>query len=167
MHLNTFRKTVELAGVNPYLVEMANIREQCSWVHTDKEVATAKAIELIGMAVAKVRRNAALEPIKVPVTKRAMVIGAGVAGIQAALDLAAGGVEVILVEREPSVGGKMAGLSETFPTLDCSQCILTPRMVEVGQHPNIELLTYSEVEKVDGYVGNFKVTVRKKRVTST
>lgn len=162
MHLNTFRKTVELAGVNPYLVEMANIREQCSWVHTDKEVATAKAIELIGMAVAKVRRNAALEPIKVPVTKRAMVIGAGVAGIQAALDLAAGGVEVVLVEREPSVGGKMAGLSETFPTLDCSQCILTPRMVEVGQHPNIELLTYSEVEKVDGYVGNFKVTVRKK-----
>ena len=162
MHLKTFRKTAELAGVNPYLVEMANIREQCSWVHNDKEVATAKAIELIGMAVAKVRRNAALEPIKVPVTKRAMVIGAGVAGIQAALDLAAGGVEVILVEREPSVGGKMAGLSETFPTLDCSQCILTPRMVEVGQHPNIKLMTYSEVEKVDGYVGNFKVTVRKK-----
>ncbi len=162
MHLKTFRKTAELAGVNPYLVEMANIREQCSWVHSNKEVATAKAIELIGMAVAKVRRNAALEPIKVPVTKRAMVIGAGVAGIQAALDLAAGGVEVILVEREPSVGGKMAGLSETFPTLDCSQCILTPRMVEVGQHPNIKLMTYSEVEKVDGYVGNFKVTVRKK-----
>ncbi len=162
MHLKTFRKTAELAGVNPYMVEMANIREQCSWVHNDKEIATAKAIELIGMAVAKVRRNAELQPIKVPVTKRAMVIGAGVAGIQAALDLAAGGVEVILVEREPSVGGKMAGLSETFPTLDCSQCILTPRMVEVGQHPNIKLMTYSEVEKVDGYVGNFKVTVRRK-----
>ena len=162
MHLKTFRKTAELAGVNSYLVEMANIREQCSWVHNDKEIATAKAIELIGMAVAKVRRNAALQPIKVPVTKRALVVGAGVAGIQAALDLAAGGVEVILVEREPSVGGKMAGLSETFPTLDCSQCILTPRMVEVGQHPNIKLMTYSEVEKVDGFVGNFKVTVRKK-----
>ncbi len=162
MHLKTFRKTCELAGVNPYLVEMANIREQCSWVHDDKAIATAKAIELIGMAVEKVRRNAALKPIQVPVTKRALVIGAGVAGIQAALDIAAGGCEVIVVEREPSVGGKMAGLSETFPTLDCSQCILTPRMVEVGQHPNVKLLTYSEVEKVDGYVGNFKVTVRKK-----
>ncbi len=162
MHLKTFRKTCETAGINPYLIEMANIREQCSWVHNDKEVATAKAIQLIGMAVEKVRRNHALDPIKVPVTKRALVIGAGVAGIQAALDIAAGGVEVILVEREPSVGGKMAGLSETFPTLDCSQCILTPRMVEVGQHPNIKLMTYSEVEKVDGFVGNFKVTIRQK-----
>ena len=162
MHLKTFRKTCENAGINPYLIEMANIREQCSWVHNDKEVATAKAIQLIGMAVEKVRRNHALEPIRVPVTKRALVIGAGVAGIQAALDVASGGVEVVLVEREPSVGGKMAGLSETFPTLDCSQCILTPRMVEVGQHPNIKLMTYSEVEKVDGYVGNFKVTIRQK-----
>ncbi|MCF0234193.1 MAG: CoB--CoM heterodisulfide reductase iron-sulfur subunit A family protein [Thermoguttaceae bacterium] len=162
MHLKTFRKAAELAGVNPFLVEMANIREHCSWVHSDKAIATQKAAELIGMAVEKVRRNHALEPIKVPVTKRALVIGAGVAGIQAALDVAAGGVEVVLVEKEPSVGGKMAGLSETFPTLDCSQCILTPRMVEVGQHPNIKLMTYSEVEKVDGYVGNFKVTIRKK-----
>ncbi len=162
MHLKTFRKAAENAGVNPYLVEMANIREHCSWVHPDREVATAKAVELIGMAVEKVRRNAALEPIKVPVTKRALVIGAGVAGIQAALDVAAGGVEVVVVEKEPSVGGKMAGLSETFPTLDCSQCILTPRMVEVGQHPNIKLMTYCEVEKIDGYVGNFKVTIRKK-----
>ena len=162
MHLKTFRKTAENAGLNPYLVEMANIREQCSWVHSDREIATAKAIELIGMAVEKVRRNHALEPIKVPVTKRALVIGAGVAGIQAALDVAAGGVEVVVVEKEPSVGGKMAGLSETFPTLDCSQCILTPRMVEVGQHPNIKLMTYCEVEKVEGFVGNFKVTIRKK-----
>ena len=162
MHLKTFRKAAENAGVNPYRVEMANIREQCSWVHADKEVATAKAIELISMAVEKVRHNHELAPIEVPVTKRALVIGAGVAGIQAALDIAAAGHEVVLVEKEPSVGGKMAGLSETFPTLDCSQCILTPRMVEVGQHPNIRLLTYSEVEKVDGYIGNFKVTVRKK-----
>ncbi len=104
MHLKTFRKTCELAGINPYLIEMANIREQCSWVHNNKEVATAKAIELIGMAVEKVRRNHALQPIRVPVTKRALVIGAGVAGIQAALDVASGGVEVVLVEREPSVG---------------------------------------------------------------
>ncbi|MBR5627336.1 MAG: CoB--CoM heterodisulfide reductase iron-sulfur subunit A family protein, partial [Thermoguttaceae bacterium] len=162
MHLKTFRKAAQLAGVNPYLVEMANIREHCSWVHSDKEVATRKAIELITMAVEKVRHNHALSPIEVPVTRRALVIGGGVAGIQASLDIAAAGHEVILVEKEPSVGGKMAGLSETFPTLDCSQCILTPRMVEVGQHPNIRLMTYSEVEKVDGYVGNFKVTIRKK-----
>lgn len=162
MHLKTFRAAAALAGVNPYLVEMANIREQCSWVHSDKEVATAKAIELIRIAVEKVRHNHPLEPIAVPITKKALVIGGGVAGIQAALDIAAAGHEVILVEKEPSVGGKMAGLSETFPTLDCSQCILTPRMVEVNQHPKIHLMTYSEVEKVEGYIGNFKVTIRQK-----
>jgi heterodisulfide reductase subunit A len=162
MHMKTFRKAASLAGINPYLVEMANIREHCSWVHHDRDQATQKAIELIRMSVEKVRRNRALEPIKVPVTKRALVIGGGVAGIQAALDIADSGYEVVLVEREPSIGGKMAGLSETFPTLDCSQCILTPRMVEVGQHPNIRLYSYSEVEGVDGYVGNFKVTLRQK-----
>ncbi len=162
MHMKTFRAAAKAAGLNPYLVEMANIREHCSWVHHDREEATAKAIDLIRMAVGKVIRNRALSPIQVPLTKRVLVIGAGVAGIQAALDCADAGYEVVLVERQPSVGGKMAGLSETFPTLDCSQCILTPRMVEVGQHPNITLHTYSEVESVDGYVGNFKVTVRKK-----
>ncbi|MDR1958240.1 MAG: CoB--CoM heterodisulfide reductase iron-sulfur subunit A family protein [Planctomycetaceae bacterium] len=162
MHLKTFRKAAELAGVNPYFVEMANIREHCSWVHSDKEIATAKAVELIRMAVEKVKQNRPLVPIEVPVTKRALVIGGGVAGIQASLDIANAGHEVILVEREPSVGGRMAGLSETFPTLDCSQCILTPRMVEVGQHPNIKLYSYSEVEAVEGYVGNFKVSIRKK-----
>jgi heterodisulfide reductase subunit A len=162
MHLKTFRKAALAAGINPYLVEMANIREHCSWVHHDREAATAKAIDLIRMSVAKVKNNHALEPIRVPVTRRAMVIGGGVAGIQAALDIADAGCEVVLVEREPSVGGKMAGLSETFPTLDCSQCILTPRMVDVGQHPNIKLHTYSEVEGVEGYVGNFKVKIRKK-----
>ena len=114
------------------------------------------------MAVAKTRYNHALAPIEIPLTRRAMVIGGGVAGIQAALDIADAGYQVVLVEREPSIGGKMAGLSETFPTLDCSQCILTPRMVEAGQHPNITLHTYSEVESVEGYVGNFRVTVRKK-----
>ncbi len=162
MHLKTFRAAARNAGLNPYLVEMANIREHCSWVHHDREEATAKAVDLIRMSVGKVLRNRSLDPIKVPLTRRVLVIGAGVAGIQAALDIADAGFEVVLVEREPSVGGKMAGLSETFPTLDCSQCILTPRMVEVGQHPNIRLHTYSEVESVDGYVGNFKVNVRKK-----
>ncbi len=162
MHLRTFRKTAEAAGVNPYKVEMANIREQCSWVHHDRAAATAKAIDLIRIAAAKVNWNEPLEPIRVPVTKRVLVVGGGVAGIQAALDVAEAGYEVVLVEREPSIGGKMAGLSETFPTLDCSQCILTPRMVEVGQHPRIRLYTYSEVEEVNGFVGNFSVTVRRK-----
>ncbi len=162
MHLRTFRKTAANAGVNPYRVEMANIREHCSWVHHDRATATVKAIDLIRMSVAKVRWDEPLEPIKVPVTRRALVVGGGVAGIQAALDIADGGYEVVLVEREPSIGGKMAGLSETFPTLDCSQCILTPRMVEVGQHPRIKLYTYSEVEQVEGYLGNFTITIRKK-----
>jgi heterodisulfide reductase subunit A len=162
MHLRTFRKAAEAAGVNPYKVEMANIREHCSWVHHDREAATRKAVDLIRMAVAKVRWNEPLEPIRVPVTRRALVIGAGVAGIQAALDIAEAGYEVALVEREPSIGGKMAGLSETFPTLDCSQCILTPRMVEAGQNPRIRLYSYSEVEAVSGFVGNFSVTIRQK-----
>ena len=160
MHLRTFRKAAQREGLNPYLVEMANIREHCSWVHHDRQQATAKAVELIGMAVAKVQHNHALRPIAIPITRRVLVIGGGVAGIQAALDIADAGCQVVLVEREPSIGGKMAGLSETFPTLDCSQCILTPRMVDAGQHPNIKLHTYSEVESVEGYVGNFKVTVR-------
>lgn len=162
MHLRTFRNAASLAGLNPYLVEMANIREHCSWVHHDRAEATAKAVDIVRMAVGKVMVNRALHPIRVPVTKRALVIGGGVAGIQAALDIADAGYEVALVEREPSIGGKMAGLSETFPTLDCSQCILTPRMVEVGQHPRITLHSYSEVESVEGFVGNFRVTVRKK-----
>lgn len=162
MHEPTFRKACVSAGLNPYLCEMANIREHCSWVHGDREKATEKAIELVRFIVEKVKRNRPLEPIKVPVTKRALVVGGGIAGIQAALDIANGGYEVILVERQPSIGGHMAQLSETFPTLDCSQCILTPKMVEVRQHPNIRLLTYSEVEDVKGYVGNFEVTIRKK-----
>ncbi len=162
MHLRTFRKAAALEGLNPYLVEMANIREHCSWVHHDRQEATAKAVELIRLAVAKVRCDHALKPIAIPVTRRALIVGGGVAGIQAALDIADAGYQVVLVEREPSIGGKMAGLSETFPTLDCSQCILTPRMVDVGQHPNITLHTYSEVEAVEGYVGNFKVKIRKK-----
>lgn len=162
MHEKTFRKAVASVGMNPYMCEIANIREQCSWVHDNINEATDKAIDLIRIAVEKVKRNFALFPIKVPVTKRAMVIGGGISGIQAALDVAGAGYEVVLVEKEPSIGGHMSQLSETFPTLDCSQCILTPRMVETYQHPKIKLLTYSEVEKVEGFIGNFKVTVKRK-----
>jgi len=162
MHEPTFRAAVATAGLNPYLCEMANVREHCSWVHTDRELATEKAIDLVRVMVEKVKKNQELFPIRVPITKRALVIGGGIAGIQAALDIAAGGHEVILVEREPSIGGNMARLSETFPTLDCSQCILTPRMVEVARDPRITLYTYAEVEEVDGFVGNFKVKIRQK-----
>ncbi|KAF0142331.1 MAG: heterodisulfide reductase subunit A [Stygiobacter sp.] len=162
MHEKTFRKACADAGVNPYLFEMANLREHCSWVHEDRIEATKKAIDLTRIAVEKVKRNDPLSPIRVPVTKRSLVIGGGISGIQAALDIANAGFEVVLVEKEPSIGGHMSQLSETFPTLDCSQCILTPRMVEVYQHPKIKLLTYSEVENVEGFIGNFKVTVRKK-----
>jgi heterodisulfide reductase subunit A len=162
MHEKTFRKTCASAGLNPYLCEIANLREQCSWVHADREQATRKAIDIVRSIVARVQRNTPLAPIRVPVTRRALVIGGGIAGIQAALDIADGGTEVILVERSPSLGGHMAQLSETFPTLDCSQCILTPRMVEAASHPRIRLETYSEVEKIEGYVGNFEVTIRRK-----
>ena len=162
MHERTFRKAVEQAGMNPFLCEMANIREHCSWVHEDREEATQKAIEIVGMLVERVKKNRVLPTITVPVTKRALVIGGGIAGIQAALDIADAGHQVVLVEREPSIGGHMAQLSETFPTLDCSQCIMTPKMVDLANHPNITLHTYSEVEQVDGYIGNFQVTIRKK-----
>jgi heterodisulfide reductase subunit A len=162
MHEPTFRRAMAEAGLNPFLCEMANIREHCSWVHEDKAEATRKAIDLVGVLVEKVKRNQPLMTIKVPVTRRALVIGGGIAGIQAALDIANGGHEVILVEREPSIGGHMAQLSETFPTLDCSQCILTPRMVEVAQHPRIKLYVYSELESVSGFIGNFEVKIRRK-----
>ncbi len=162
MHEPTFRKACAEAGLNPFLCEMANIREHCSWVHDKSEETTEKASDLVRTQVEKVKKNHALESIKVPVNKTAVVIGGGVAGIQASLDIANAGHKVVLVERDPSIGGHMAQLSETFPTLDCSQCILTPRMVEVAQHPNITMMTFSEVESLDGFIGNFKVKVRKK-----
>jgi heterodisulfide reductase subunit A len=162
MHEPTFRKATATAGLNPFLCEMANLREHCSWVHAKDDMTTDKAIDLVRVLVEKVKRNHPLYPIKVPVTKTAMVIGGGVAGIQAALDIANTGHKVVMIERDPSIGGHMSQLSETFPTLDCSQCILTPRMVEVAQHPNITLYTYAEVEGLEGFVGNFKVKVRKK-----
>jgi heterodisulfide reductase subunit A len=162
MHEPTFRNAVAEAGLNPYLCEMANLREHCSWVHEKGEVTTTKAADLVRVMVEKVKHNAPLLPIKVPVTKRALVLGGGIAGIQAALDIANTGHQVILVEKSPSIGGHMSQLSETFPTLDCSQCILTPRMVEAARHPNITLYTYAELEKLDGFIGNFKATLRLK-----
>jgi len=162
MHEKTFRRACDQAGLNKFMCEMANIREHCSWIHEDRGEATAKAIDISRTIVEKVKHNRPLQTIKIPVTKRALVIGGGIAGIQAALDIADGGHEVVLVEKDASIGGHMSQLSETFPTLDCSQCILTPRMVEAYQHPNIKLHTWSEVEKVDGYIGNFEVTIRKK-----
>jgi heterodisulfide reductase subunit A len=162
LHELTFRKVSRATGLNPYQCEIANIREQCSWVHPEKQVATSKAVRIIKTAIEKARYNESLDPISVSLTKRALVIGGGIAGIQASLDIADSGYEVVLVERTPSIGGHMAQLSETFPTLDCSQCILTPRMVEVAQHPKIRLMTYSEIDDISGYAGNYKVQIRKK-----
>ncbi|HIR13040.1 MAG TPA: CoB--CoM heterodisulfide reductase iron-sulfur subunit A family protein [Candidatus Choladousia intestinavium] len=162
MHEATFRKTAERAGLNPYMVEIANIREQCSWIHKDKEEATKKAVILGRAAVAKVNLDTPLKPGESLVTKRALVIGGGIAGIQTALDIADAGYEVDLVEKTPSIGGRMAQLDKTFPTLDCSACILTPKMVDAAAHEKITLYTYSEVEKVSGFVGNFTVEIRKK-----
>jgi len=162
MHEPTFRAAVGEVGMNPYLFEMANIREQCSWIHEDREEATTKATDLVRAAVARAQRLDRLSEREVEVTPAALVIGGGIAGIQAALDIAEAGYKVHLVEREPSIGGHMAQLDKTFPTLDCSACILTPKMVDVARHPNIDLLAYSEVEEIGGYIGNFHVKVRKK-----
>jgi heterodisulfide reductase subunit A len=162
MHEKTFRKACKAAGLNQYLFHMANIREHCSWVTEDKVSATEKAKALLRGAAAKAALLEPLETKEVPVNPNFLVIGGGIAGIQAALDIAESGRKVYLVEKEPSIGGHMAQFDKTFPTLDCAACILTPKMVQAGQHPNIELLSYSEVEKVDGFVGSFKVTVRRK-----
>ncbi|KAA0002116.1 MAG: CoB--CoM heterodisulfide reductase iron-sulfur subunit A family protein [Thermoplasmata archaeon] len=162
MHEHTFRKVAEEGGINPYRLEIANIREQCSWVHDDKEKATKKAKLLVKSAVARAKLLEPLEKGESNVIQKALVIGGGIAGIQASLDLANQGFNVILVEKEPTIGGRMAQLDKTFPTLDCSSCILTPKMMDVAHHPNIELLTYSEVVGVDGSVGSYKVKIKKK-----
>lgn len=162
MHEATFRKTAASAGLNPYMVEIANIREQCSWVHKDMPTGTEKAIILGKAAVAKVNLNAPLTASETPVTKRALVIGGGIAGIQTALDIADAGFEVDIVEQKPTIGGKMAQLDKTFPTLDCAACILTPKMVDAAQNDKIRIFTYSEVTEVHGFVGNFDVTIKKK-----
>ncbi len=162
MHELTFRRAAAKGGLNPFFCEMANIREQCSWVHDDREQATQKAIEIIRTIIEKVKGNAKLEITSIPITRRALIIGAGIAGIQAALDIANGGHEVLLLDRYPCIGGHMAQLGETFPTLDCASCIFTPKVVEVAQNEKITILAYSEVEEVAGSVGNFEVKIRRK-----
>ncbi len=162
MHERTFRRVCQEAGLNPYLFEMANIREHCSWVTEDKQKATEKAKALVSAAVSRVFYQVPLETMEVEVNPNTLIVGGGIAGIQASLKIADSCHKVYLVERLPSIGGHMAQLDKTFPTLDCSACILTPKMTLVGSHPYIELMTYSEVEEVSGYIGNFKVKIRKK-----
>jgi len=162
MHENTFRKAAAAAGINSFMVEIANIREQCSWIHKDKVSATEKAIILGRAAIAKVHLNAPLTAGESPVVKRALVIGGGIAGIQTALDIADAGFEVDIVEKKPTIGGKMSQIDKTFPTLDCAACILTPKMVDVAQNEKIRIFSYSEVDAVKGFVGNFKVSIRRK-----
>ncbi|MBL8164931.1 MAG: CoB--CoM heterodisulfide reductase iron-sulfur subunit A family protein [Anaerolineae bacterium] len=162
LHEQTFRIACQRAGLNPYLCELVSIREQNSWVHEDKNAATEKAKAIVSGGVERVLWHEPLEPLHVPIHPATLVVGGGIAGIQAALEIADAGFPVYLVEREPSIGGHMAQFDKTFPTLDCAACILTPRMVSVGTHPHITMLTWSEVTDVQGYVGNFTVTVRKK-----
>jgi heterodisulfide reductase subunit A len=162
LHEKTFRRACANAGLNPYLCQMASLREQVSWVTEDQHLANAKSRAMIAAAVNRVQLQEPLEPTEVPVNPHTLVVGGGIAGIQAALELADAGHKVFLVEREPSIGGHMAQFDKTFPTLDCSACILTPKMSDVGQHENITLLSYAEVEEVNGFVGSFNVRVRKK-----
>ncbi|MBI2927155.1 MAG: FAD-dependent oxidoreductase [Verrucomicrobia bacterium] len=162
LHEHTFRKATEKGGLNPFFFHMVNVREHDSWVHTDRDAATRKAKALVHAAIRRVAHHQALEVKKVPIHADVLILGGGIAGIHAALTLANAGKKVYLVEREPSIGGHMAKFDKTFPTLDCTACILTPKMTQVRAHPNIELLSYSEVEAVEGYVGNFKARVRRK-----
>lgn len=161
MHEKTFRSCAERAGLNAYKVEVANIREQCSWVMKEMGDATEKAIALGKAAVAKTILDTPLIEGETPMTKRALVIGGGIAGITAALDIADAGFPVDIVEKDYTVGGKMAKLDKTFPTLDCASCIVTPKMTEVSQNPNIRILSYSEVAGVKGYIGNFEVDIKR------
>jgi len=161
LHESTFRNAIEEVDLNQYQCEIANIREQCSWVHKDVPDATHKAKVIIQTAVAKLKLNESLSAISAPVTRRALIVGGGIAGIQAAIDIAEAGYEVILVEKKASIGGHMIQLSETFPTLDCSQCILTPKMVQVSKNDKIKLLVNSQIENVEGYIGNFKVKIKR------
>ncbi len=162
LHEPTFRRVLGRAGLNSFLLQMVNIREHVSWVHLDKQAATQKTKDLVRAAVWRVSLHKPLEKRRVSINASVLVVGGGIAGIHAALTLAAAGKQVYLVERAPTIGGHMAMFDKTFPTLDCAACILTPKMTAVGSHPNIELWTYSEVVKVDGYVGNYKVQVKHK-----
>ena len=160
MHLDTFRQAAKSAGLNPYLLDMVNLREQCSWVHNDKEKATSKAIALVEGGIARAKYLEPLTPKSMKVTESALVIGGGIAGIYSALELADKGYQVYLVERNPSIGGRMSQLSKTFPTFDCSACILTPKMVSVAQHPNIKVYTNAQVVSLKGTPGNYEVKVK-------
>ncbi|GAB6186857.1 4Fe-4S binding protein [Thermopirellula anaerolimosa] len=162
LHEKTFRKACENAGLNPYLCQMTNLREHVSWVSRDRETATEKARALVAASVERVKRQEPLQQLSVDVLPATLVIGGGIAGLQATLELADAGYPVYVVERSPSIGGHMAQFDKTFPTLDCSACILTPKMSEAGQHPNVTLYTYSEVEEVSGSVGHFRVKIRRK-----
>ncbi|TFG46177.1 MAG: FAD-dependent oxidoreductase, partial [Dehalococcoidia bacterium] len=162
MHEITYRRVLESAGLNPYLLEMANIREHCAWVNPDKVTATSKAKDLVKAAVRRVSTQQPLEPQQIQVNPNTLVVGGGIAGITAAIEIAEAGHHVFLVERNPGIGGHMAQLDKTFPTLDCAACISTPKMSQTGQHPNITLLSYSEVTAVNGHAGNFKVSVKRK-----
>jgi heterodisulfide reductase subunit A len=161
MHEPTFRRICQEAGINQYLFQMANIREQCSWVTRDSGSATEKARALVGAAVSRVYYQKLLMTRRVDVNPNTLIVGGGIAGIETALKIADSEHKVYLVEREPCIGGHMAQFDKTFPTLDCSACILTPKMTSAGQHPNIQLLTYSDVVEFSGYVGNFKAKIRK------
>jgi len=162
MHELTFRNAAMKAGLNRYLVQIANIREHCSWIHDDARLATGKAKALVMGAVRRVALHQPLEPMRASINPNTLIVGAGIAGIQAALEIAESGNAVYLVEREPTIGGRMGQFDKTFPTLDCAACILTPKMVSVGHRENIKLLTMSEVVGVSGYIGNFKVRIRRK-----
>jgi heterodisulfide reductase subunit A len=162
LHEGTFRTATERGGLNRYLCELVSIREQVSWVHSDKSLATAKSKAVISGGVERVANDEALEPLIVPIHPTTLIVGGGIAGIQAALEIADAGFPVVLVEREPSIGGHMAQFDKTFPTLDCAACILTPKMTQVGKHKNIRLRAYSEVQEVSGFIGNFTVKLRRK-----
>ncbi len=160
MHEITFWDACRGAGLNPFAMQMANIREQVAWVTPDQDQATAKAEAMVTAAVHRVGLHIPLDIRQLPVTRRVLVLGAGIAGLEAALRLADGGVPVVLVEREPVIGGHMTMIDRTFPTLDCSACVLVPRTARVAQHPLITMLTSSEVEEVSGHAGSFRVRVR-------
>jgi heterodisulfide reductase subunit A len=162
MHELTFRLAAESGGLNRYLVQIANIREHCSWIHDNRDEATGKATALVNAAAKRVALHQPLEITKSPMNKNTLIVGGGIAGIQAALEIANAGYHVYLVEREPTIGGRMGQFDKTFPTLDCAACILTPKMVSVGHRKDITLLSYSEVQDVSGYLGNFKIKVKKK-----
>ncbi|RKX83349.1 MAG: disulfide reductase, partial [Spirochaetes bacterium] len=162
-HGKTFMNAAEKGGLNPYLIEMANIREHCAWAHFNSpQKATEKAKDLTKIGIEKIKNNKPLAPIKVSIGDRVLIIGAGIAGIQAALDLGDAGFKVSLVEQKATIGGRMAQLSRTFPTNDCAACILGAKMADIPANSNIDLYTYSEIENIRGSLGNFTVEIKKK-----